>query len=1436
MRKQNTQKLVSFMMIITMIFSLLTPFSTKADTVLTVAEAIANNTGTATVEGYIVGTTNSGPSYNTTGPFDGQATNIAIADSPTETDKGKIMPVQLPSGSIRTALNLADNPNNLGGKVQISGTLTAYFGAPGLKSPTSYQWIEDLPVDETKVQQVISSAQSGLVREGTEVTLSTSTPEAKIYYTVDGSEPTTASQEHSAPIVINQDTTIKAVGVVDGLENSDVATFEYKILSEKSIAEARVLPTGTLTEISGTVTAIFTAGLNNVYIQDETAGIIVRGSALDSKVAIGDKIHAIGEMSDYYGMQQLLVSASDVTVTTPNAGVPTPQLVTSADLNEPVEGKLVTIHNVTIGAKDSNGNFSATDSVGNLVLKPGDASFLTSGKTYDSITGVVNYDFNEYKIVPRTAGDVIEDASVVASVTANPTPGMVPPDTTVVLSSLTEGATIYYTTNGDAPTVDSDVYTTPIAIIGDMTIKAFAVKEDLTDSEVSEFTYTVGKDLASLRIHDIQGAAHTSPYLDQNVSNVEGVVTYVLDSNNFYMQDLQPDNDPNTSEAVLVYKRTHGLTVGDVANVSGQVKEYHIEGYAEKAETDLPVTEISASTVEKVRSNESLPAPIKIGVDRIPPTEIIDNDNFANFDPEEDGIDFYESLEGMLVSVENAKVVAPQKYGEVVVIPGTLDANTTKGNLRISEDDFNPERITIDFNDTGFVTKAGDRFDGTITGVVSYGFSNYRVLTKKDALPALIEGNNEREVTTLVKDDNKLTIASYNVENFSSNTSDEKVTKLAQAVVTNMKNPDIVGLVEVQDNDGETNNGNTSADLSAKKLIDKIKALGGPTYVYTDIAPVNNQDGGAPGGNIRVGFIYNPDRVSLATGMAKGTATQSVGFENGKLTVNPGRIDPTNEAFNSSRKPLAAQFEFKGESIIVVANHFNSKGGDQPLFGKNQPPVLGSEAQRMKIANIVNGFVQDVKAKDPNANIVLLGDLNDYEFSNPIVALKGNELVNMIEKVPANERFTYVYQGNSQVLDHILVSNNLEQHTDVDILHINSSFMEEHGRASDHDPVMIQVDLGVTDTPVTLEKIDITKTYKLKGFNTKKLTIKVNGADVEVFNTTTISEGITLKGNAILKGEGLKNTTIILDPENPNAVYDFSGVEVKEVIIKNGSINQIQGAENIQTLTVEDGVDASGIQFFNSAGESIDSLVVLPPRDDDKEDETPPPALPLELYYQSAAGLSGDRLKAELHEIIDDHHEVTYSTVWEALRETDEDPNNPNNVILLYTGRSQSKTSNGGGVDNWNREHVWAKSHGDFGTSMGAGTDLHHLRPTDVTVNSARGNKDFDNGGQAHSECTACKTDSDSWEPPNNVKGDVARMLFYMAVRYEGDSGELDLELADRVSTYPQPLHGKLSVLLEWHEQDPVDAFERNRNNIIQKWQGNRNPFIDHPEWVAEIW
>ncbi|WP_329376456.1 endonuclease [Streptomyces sp. NBC_01351] len=230
-------------------------------------------------------------------------------------------------------------------------------------------------------------------------------------------------------------------------------------------------------------------------------------------------------------------------------------------------------------------------------------------------------------------------------------------------------------------------------------------------------------------------------------------------------------------------------------------------------------------------------------------------------------------------------------------------------------------------------------------------------------------------------------------------------------------------------------------------------------------------------------------------------------------------------------------------------------------------------------------------------------------------------------------------------------------------------------------------------------------------------------------------------------------------------------------------------------------------------------------------------ATAVDTYYAPAEGKTGAALKTALHHIIKVQSKVSYDGVWNALKVTDQDPANPNNVILVYSGRSQSKSTNGGDPNDWNREHVWAKSHGNFGTATGPGTDLHHLRPEDVTVNSTRGNKDFDLGGGPVSEAPGSLTDSDSFEPRNAVKGDVARMLLYMAVRYDGGDGFADLEMNDKVNNGSAPAHGRISVLKQWNRMDPPDAFEQRRNQVIyDTYQHNRNPFIDHPEWVDSIW
>ena len=241
---------------------------------------------------------------------------------------------------------------------------------------------------------------------------------------------------------------------------------------------------------------------------------------------------------------------------------------------------------------------------------------------------------------------------------------------------------------------------------------------------------------------------------------------------------------------------------------------------------------------------------------------------------------------------------------------------------------------------------------------------------------------------------------------------------------------------------------------------------------------------------------------------------------------------------------------------------------------------------------------------------------------------------------------------------------------------------------------------------------------------------------------------------------------------------------------------------------------------------------------------TVPPFLD-HLYYQDALGHTGTALRSTLHDIIQDHTRHTYKCVWDILQESDEDPNNPTNVILLYTERSTPKTNREQGQNDpnsWNREHVWAKSHGFPNQGQHAHTDAHMIRPADLSVNGSRGNLEFDEGGSPHEECVTCRFDTDSWEPGDTMKGDVARIMFYMDVRYEGgnDGGTPDLRLEDRITATPgsgeDPNFGKLCSLVQWHVNDPVSEWERRRNDRVYEWQGNRNPFLDHPEWVLAVW
>ena len=223
-------------------------------------------------------------------------------------------------------------------------------------------------------------------------------------------------------------------------------------------------------------------------------------------------------------------------------------------------------------------------------------------------------------------------------------------------------------------------------------------------------------------------------------------------------------------------------------------------------------------------------------------------------------------------------------------------------------------------------------------------------------------------------------------------------------------------------------------------------------------------------------------------------------------------------------------------------------------------------------------------------------------------------------------------------------------------------------------------------------------------------------------------------------------------------------------------------------------------------------------------------------YYNGTEGKSGDELKATLNGIISGHTPYSYFFAKEIFKISDADPENADNIIQVYTGFSHDNSDYGNSGLELNREHVWAKSHGNFADMPPMYGDVHNLKPAAATVNQSKSNLDFDNGGVQHAVATGCYYTDSTWEARDEVKGDIARIIFYMSTRYEGNDGEMDLEVVDWNNTYPNAQHGKLSTLLQWNLLDPPDAFERNRNDVIFTFQKNRNPFIDDPNFAELIW
>jgi predicted extracellular nuclease len=558
----------------------------------------------------------------------------------------------------------------------------------------------------------------------------------------------------------------------------------------------------------------------------------------------------------------------------------------------------------------------------------------------------------------------------------------------------------------------------------------------------------------SPRIHQIQGAAARSPRDGQPVSGVPGVVT-ALRSNGFYLQDTEPDADDATSEAVFVFTNgpPSGVVVGDRLEVSAAVAEFTPGGAA--GADNLSTTQLVTPSWRVLSRGSPTPAPVVLGQrGRSPPSRDLAV-----------GVAFFESLEGMLVQLDDAVVVGPRnRFGEIVVLAdagrgGDAGLRTGRGGILLRADDPNPERVLLD--DELLANRepmpsadVGDRLAGPLVGVLDYSFGNYKLELLRP--PRVERAGQPRTVLPAARPD-QLSVGTFNVENLHPGAAPERLAALAGLIVRNMAAPDLVALEEIQDSTGPRDDATVSAVETYARLTAAIRAAGGPVYDVRQVDPENNRDGGEPGGNIRVAFMFRTDRGLRFVDRPGGDATTPVGIAGGRLSASPGRVDPRSPAWQGSRKPLAAEVEWRGRRLVAVANHFVSKGADAPLFGRHQPPPRPSESQRVAQATVVHAFVGRLLEADPDANVVVLGDLNDFAWSPTLTALKGSHLHNLTDDLPEPERYGYVFDGNSQALDHVLVSGALRragpEHA---IVHANAEYAD---RASDHDPQVVRFTL-----------------------------------------------------------------------------------------------------------------------------------------------------------------------------------------------------------------------------------------------------------------------------------------------------------------------------------------------------------------------------------------
>ncbi|KAL9026262.1 MAG: hypothetical protein Q9196_005044 [Gyalolechia fulgens] len=590
---------------------------------------------------------------------------------------------------------------------------------------------------------------------------------------------------------------------------------------------------------------------------------------------------------------------------------------------------------------------------------------------------------------------------------------------------------------------------------------------------------------SAITVADITGNKYLSPLSSSTFTNLTALVT-AKGPNGLWIRSTTPDDDERTSESVYLFNRTVGanLTAGDIITLDGSVTEYRT------SPAYLYLTEVTNPRNVRLVSRGNPVEPVVLGArtsgiiggkDVRPPTEQysrLDNgDVFGvpnnlsrisqvnpQLEPTKHGMDFWESLSGELVAIKHVTALGRQanQFGDQWVYGNwTVTGKNSRGGLTVTDRDSNPETIVVgaplDGTDNPSAVKLGDSLTD-ITGIVQYNFGFYSILpltapsvtsSRSPALPPPSEIKSNGRC-------NRLSVGSYNIENFTPGNS--RIPRVVDHIATYLRAPSVIFVQEIQDNSGATNDGIVDANLTLSDLTEALQERTGIPYSFVDVDPVNNADGGQPGGNIRNAYLFNPNEVRLYK-PNPGTSTDANAVLSGpSLRFNPGRIDMP-PVFASSRKPLVAQWEtLDGKDNFFTVNvHWTSKGGSTSLQGDPRPPVNGGIENRNAQANVTGSFIAQILAHDRNAAVIAAGDFNEFASVEPLerfVQISGLQDLDVVSGIPEVERYTYTFGSSQQQLDHMYVSSSIARSVgpkDFEHVHLNS-WAAEDDVASDHDP------------------------------------------------------------------------------------------------------------------------------------------------------------------------------------------------------------------------------------------------------------------------------------------------------------------------------------------------------------------------------------------------